>query len=1133
MYMIKTPLSILILVSFLMTGIVGPMPAYAKDFRLPAPGAMVHLSPEFNPPILKGIKVHPENPFRFDFILDKGDSELSNDALKDESSRLIKYFLASLTIPEKDLWVNLSPYEKDRIIPNSFGLTEMGRDLLAEDYMLKQITASLIYPEDEVGKKFWKRIYEEATKKFGTTNIPVNTFNKVWIVPEKAVVYENAKNGTAYVVESKLKVMLEQDYLSLQKHEGIKSQAQVQDNATNQLGNQIVREIVIPELAKEVNEGKNFSQLRQVYNSLILAAWYKKKIKDSILSEVYADKNKVAGVNNSDPQEKYKIYQRYLKAFKKGVYNYVKDDHDPFTQQPIPKKYFSGGVDATDFAQLVLQTTSVVDFALTSKSLQEVSANLAMAIDQAMTSRIVNPIEIQQRFDKKRTPERRILMGFMRDSKEQIQPIFSNLAAFQSTREIEAAIFIFWTGWNPQREIRNIPLDLLGKNKGVSVIAINKTVDWQALPDDLRALFEKGTILVTSSTGRGSGYSVLMAVTPQNGRDKSEGRSGVLLKDGLPIVIEINGKEFLLEIKGVGNAEGGFDADYRFLRGGAQVSETEKELGSLEMKRKVGRAFNEGDAVRAVAELNFTIDGRQQGYLIRLSPGSVRATYNDNVALQLGKNKADRVSKVAQDMGRQMGEYYSEGFVATSHPENLVVVDEGRSFIFTDYSDILPIHIFPTELEGRDYDLYGVIRASLHTVTEIPGYKKYGGFESFLKGLADGLLEAGKITATDKIELIGLSNFDQIRDFLWKKFMAADYYKEVKAHGKTPRHFQYLKAVDPYFQQQLVSRARREYADKQEEISEINRRIQEGRQENEERLRELAAIDADFEGYRQKFNRQREAERTFTMDAEYFRMDYEQQKSYVENFKTWERDKEKEVRKLEGKIRILESTGFTADGIITVTNSVESRQAFKAAMQTFNSQDFWSSEYYVIWKLWDDVESALALTAEHLQKEVDFLGTVLSSASPDLTADVQINLQKAKERLAELRNMNPHDFYLQIVKNPEYAKQMAILPYTIGSNQHKSHSAIPHPSANSAMVSWQDFVAGGIKENPVWAQDPVYQRFRDRGLGDSNTDPVSMVTGARQAMEDFDIKVKPDGVGLVLGFGRKGIGELELSDSAG
>ena len=73
------------------------------------------------------------------------------------------------------------------IVPESFGQTEMGRDLLAQDYMLKQITASLIYPEDEIGKKFWKRIYEEAAQKFGTTNIPVNTFNKVWIFPEKPI----------------------------------------------------------------------------------------------------------------------------------------------------------------------------------------------------------------------------------------------------------------------------------------------------------------------------------------------------------------------------------------------------------------------------------------------------------------------------------------------------------------------------------------------------------------------------------------------------------------------------------------------------------------------------------------------------------------------------------------------------------------------------------------------------------------------------------------------------------------------------------------------------------------------------------------------------------------------------------
>ena len=126
----------------------------AQELVLPVPGTMVHLSPAFNPPLLKGIKVYKDNPFRFDFVVSQGDTTspeakresllAKGDFLKEESTKLIKYFLAALTIPEKDLWVNLSPYEKDRIVPDSFGQTQMGRDLLAQDYVLKQITASLI-----------------------------------------------------------------------------------------------------------------------------------------------------------------------------------------------------------------------------------------------------------------------------------------------------------------------------------------------------------------------------------------------------------------------------------------------------------------------------------------------------------------------------------------------------------------------------------------------------------------------------------------------------------------------------------------------------------------------------------------------------------------------------------------------------------------------------------------------------------------------------------------------------------------------------------------------------------------------------------------------------------------------------
>ncbi len=338
----------LVLCAFLSTSIP---PVQAQELLLPAPGSLVHLSPQFSPPILTGIKVHTDNPFKFDFILDKGEVNSEDQALKAESTKLIKYFLASLTTPDKDLWVNLSPYEKDRIVPESFGQTEMGRDLLAQDYVLKQLTASLIYPEDEIGKTFWKRIYEETAQQLGTTNIPVNTFNKVWIVPEKAVVYENASAATAYVVESTLKVMLESDYLAAAKNMD-QSEA---STPPNELGNKIVREIVIPQLTKEVNEGKNFAQLRQVYNSLILATWYKKKIKDSILTQVYSDQNKVAGVRINDPQDKQKIYEQYLQAFKTGAYNYIKEETDPISKHTIPRKYFSGGATFTTLESIDLK----------------------------------------------------------------------------------------------------------------------------------------------------------------------------------------------------------------------------------------------------------------------------------------------------------------------------------------------------------------------------------------------------------------------------------------------------------------------------------------------------------------------------------------------------------------------------------------------------------------------------------------------------------------------------------------------------------------------------------------------------------------------------------------------------------
>ena len=192
--------------------VFGPSAAQAQtiaSLNLPVPGTMVGPSQAFVPVLLKGMTIHPDNPLQFDFIIDSGNTNFTQDQIKDESQRLVKYFLASMTIPKDDLWVNLSPYEKDRIIPDDLGKTELGRDMLAQDYILKQLTASLMYPEKELGKAFWDKVYKQAKEKYGTSEIPVNTFNKVWILPETATVYEHGQ--TVYSVEARLKVLLDSD----------------------------------------------------------------------------------------------------------------------------------------------------------------------------------------------------------------------------------------------------------------------------------------------------------------------------------------------------------------------------------------------------------------------------------------------------------------------------------------------------------------------------------------------------------------------------------------------------------------------------------------------------------------------------------------------------------------------------------------------------------------------------------------------------------------------------------------------------------------------------------------------------------------------------------------------------------
>ena len=100
----------------------------------------------------------------------------------------------------------------------------------------------------------------------------------------------------------------------------------------------------MPELEKEINEGKNFAPVRQIFYSMVMAAWFKRTLKRNILSHCYVNKKKISGIDGVDKNSKEQIYKQYLHIYKTGAYNYIREDVDPISQQVVPRKYFSGGL---------------------------------------------------------------------------------------------------------------------------------------------------------------------------------------------------------------------------------------------------------------------------------------------------------------------------------------------------------------------------------------------------------------------------------------------------------------------------------------------------------------------------------------------------------------------------------------------------------------------------------------------------------------------------------------------------------------------------------------------------------------------------------------------------------------------
>lgn len=280
---------------------------YARDEQL--------VLNKYNLPLLKGISFNPNNPLELDFYIDTCDFKTVST---EETLRIIRYFIAGLSIADNDLWVNLSPYESQRIIPKVLENTELGDGLLEQDYILKKISSALTDPDYKSGSEYWKEL-ESAEEN--------NSFVKAWVVPDKAEVY--SYGNSAFINAASLEVVSEADYL-----------ASSVNNSSNLLEDSFEKNIM-PKLKKALNDDASFAKLRQIYHSIILAKWFKEKFKNSFYED-FIDSEKVKGINVDNDGYKEKVFAQYVENFKKGSYRKSKKLLIA-NQKTIKKNYVSGG----------------------------------------------------------------------------------------------------------------------------------------------------------------------------------------------------------------------------------------------------------------------------------------------------------------------------------------------------------------------------------------------------------------------------------------------------------------------------------------------------------------------------------------------------------------------------------------------------------------------------------------------------------------------------------------------------------------------------------------------------------------------------------------------------------------------
>jgi hypothetical protein len=258
-------------------------------------------------------------------------------------------FFVWLALPPDAFWVNLHPYQPERIIDPRLAGTEAGRVLLESNMLLKRALAAAQHPDTPTGANWWREVARLYGDRY-VTGCPGVT-HRFWISPAPATVHATADE--LYILDAPLVVNAVIEPSLPQRPECPPNPPEL-DAAWIEL----YRKLIVPVAQHAVNTAPAFEPLRRVYLSRVAAEWFRQRsaVGRTSVSRI---------VNSGDvrrwplraPWNPLDVFNQMVHSFYNG--EWTKDQTVELDGKTYTRPLIAGGV---DFTRTALQRVSPRDF---------------------------------------------------------------------------------------------------------------------------------------------------------------------------------------------------------------------------------------------------------------------------------------------------------------------------------------------------------------------------------------------------------------------------------------------------------------------------------------------------------------------------------------------------------------------------------------------------------------------------------------------------------------------------------------------------------------------------------------------------------------------------------------------------